>query len=210
MNRQPDKEEEMVESAGQQEPREALAPDAERLTARQLAFVKAFTDPSDTKTLGNATRAAIAAGYSRKKARDRGYKLLRLPKIRGAIAKLNDETREMIVLDRSGFILRTLEQADAWKDEDGFPRAETHARKDGTLYEREARPSSAEVKALELAGRAAGHVGEDRTPGVQVNTFLIALPNKAATAEEWLEQHTRGTYGSGGRKIPASGGDAER
>jgi hypothetical protein len=110
----------------------------------------------------------------------------------------------MSALDRGTFVRRSLHASDAWLDEEGQPKQETFATRDGELYKREARPSSAEVKALELAGRATGLVGEEgRGGGVQVN-FVIRVPPKPQSSDEWLRQFQAGSYG--GRSIPASPG----
>lgn len=59
----------VLESAGQR-----------NLTERQRSFAVHFV-----KNGGNATRAAIAAGYSGKAAREQGYKLLRNPSVARAV-----------------------------------------------------------------------------------------------------------------------------
>lgn len=55
---------------------------ADGLTIRQRLFVEAITG----KHLGNATRAAIAAGYSEKAARQTAYDLLNRPHVARAVA----------------------------------------------------------------------------------------------------------------------------
>ena len=53
------------------------------LTEMQAKFVAAFV--SRPETCGNAARAAIAAGYSPKRAREQGWQLLHLPHVMAAI-----------------------------------------------------------------------------------------------------------------------------
>ena len=47
------------------------------------------------------------------------------------------------------------------------------------------------LKALDLGGKLAGYGARNQGPVVQ-NTFVVALPQKAATEQSWAEQHAPG------------------
>ena len=143
------------------------AADGNRLTGKQLAFVHAYTDPADPETFGNATRAAIKAGYSPRKARDRGYRLLKLPKIRSLIAKLQVQVQDKLAIARADYVLMLLEQADSWKDpETGHPKQKLqryfYKGRELACDAYDVMPGMAQFKALELVGKILGYVPDRR------------------------------------------------
>ena len=75
------------------------------MNQRQQEFVNHFI----AHGLKNATRSAIAAGYSPKIARVQGCRLKNLPEIRSAIADRRRELSEEFSLDREAIVLKLLE-----------------------------------------------------------------------------------------------------
>ncbi len=58
-----------------------------RLTMRQAVFVAAYL--GERPTVYNATRSALAAGYSPRHARQSGHQVMASPKVRVVIDRLN-------------------------------------------------------------------------------------------------------------------------
>ena len=131
------------------------------LSARRAAFVDAYTDPTSAG-FGNATRAAILAGYSKRTARQQGQRLLTNVDIAEAVAARRAEAAHRAALSREDFILRALELAHAWLDSNGNPALEPVLYKaqpvvwEGKVLMRRCRPNMANLRALELAAKAAG------------------------------------------------------
>lgn len=57
------------------------------MNTKQNEFIKAYSDPS-SESYGNATKSAIKAGYSAKRARSQGCVLLKLPEVSQQIATI--------------------------------------------------------------------------------------------------------------------------
>lgn len=160
------------------------------LTPRQRKFVLAFTDAGGPGWQ-NQTQAATLAGYSEKSAPQQGSDLRKKPKIRAAIAARLARVQAMLDLDHGEYAARVLEQADAWKDEDGEPlvkrRRYFHEGEELACDDERLVPGMAQYRALELLGKLTGHVRDE--PGLPVSTvFVIAMPTVAKTAEEWFER----------------------
>lgn len=66
-----------------------------KLTAKQDAFVKAYLLNG-----GDATKAAISAGYSKKTASEMGYENLRKPQIKKAIESHQKKTEEVFIMSK--------------------------------------------------------------------------------------------------------------
>jgi|TARA_B100001971_G_scaffold193972_1_gene199536 phage terminase small subunit len=74
----------------------------ERLTPKQERFVQEYVDCL------NATKAAIAAGYSRRTARQIGYENLTKPYIRRAVARIREAYSRRVDIDRDWVIAEYL------------------------------------------------------------------------------------------------------
>ena len=74
----------------------------ERLTPKQERFVQEYVDCL------NATKAAIAAGYSRRTARQIGYENLTKPYIRRAVARIREAYSRRVDVDRDWVIAEYL------------------------------------------------------------------------------------------------------
>ena len=70
---------------------------------KENLFISKYTDKTNKKTYGNATQAAIAAGYEEGQARTQGYRLLKKEKIKKVIdLKMeNDEIRRIDSIDKA-------------------------------------------------------------------------------------------------------------
>lgn len=68
---------------------------AHKINAKQRLFVAKYTQIG-SETYGNATKAAISAGYSAKSAYIQGSKLLRLAKIKAAMTAKSEKQLEAI------------------------------------------------------------------------------------------------------------------
>jgi phage terminase small subunit len=68
-----------------------------------------FVDHYVAHGLKNATRSAIAAGYSPKIARVRACKLKKHPEIRSAIANRQKQLAEEFDIDRAALVIKLLE-----------------------------------------------------------------------------------------------------
>ena len=78
--------------------------DVEKLNPKELAFVQYYTALGE-KTCGNATQAALQAGYSEESAYNAGWKLLQRPVVRQEIQKLCKERFEKIGLNTDKVLL---------------------------------------------------------------------------------------------------------
>lgn len=94
------------------------------LTAKHIKFIEAYV------ALGNATKAAIAAGYSERSAAVQGSQLLKEPKIRREVDRRNQHIADECGATKQYVIERLMREAET--SESG----------------------SARVRALELLGRA--------------------------------------------------------
>lgn len=124
---------------------------------KRKAFAVAFTDPG-RETFCNGTQSAIAAGYSKRSAHVTASRLLRdakvLERIRGRLQRAAEEAE----FSAGEFIRRSLQQADAWLDEEGRRVMQpVKELEDGTLVITQVRPNETNRRALEMAGIAAGH-----------------------------------------------------
>ena len=173
-----------------------------RLSQKEYKAVMAYTDPKAPEF--NKWSAALrCAGYATGYVRKNGYQVKARERVAAAIAHMTTRTVSAAGLDRAEFITKALKAHEAWLDPDGVPFEAKIVNSDGDVEViGQTRPSTAEVKSLELAGKAAKLLDSDG-PQVQVNTFLIALPTKAPSADAWLEQHVAGDFGEGGRAIEA-------
>src|SRR5262252_4378749 len=96
-----------------------------RLTSRQVAFVEAFLGPA----AGNAGRAALAAGYSVKGARQAGHKLLQLPQIKAALGDKGDALGTAAAV-----ATQVLQSRGVLTGEEALERLSTIARADITVF----------------------------------------------------------------------------
>ena len=79
---------------------------------RQKLFIQYYTDATDKETYGNATKAALKAGYSASRASSQGCNLLKKPHISQEIAIIEKNeadkyqaTKEQAILEaREGFL----------------------------------------------------------------------------------------------------------
>lgn len=72
---------------------------------------------------GNGTKAAIAAGYSKKSAAAMASVMLKEPKVKAALTALNKAATTEAIISHQKFLELALEQANAWKDpETGRPK----------------------------------------------------------------------------------------
>jgi phage terminase small subunit len=86
---------------------EGRKPEPKKLTDKQGAFALEYVRDL------NATRAAIAAGFSAKTASVQGYQLLQNTLVREEIARLNAERVERLKMDADQLLIRLLEEAHA-------------------------------------------------------------------------------------------------
>lgn len=110
------------------------------MTPRQRAFVDAYA--------GNATEAAIAAGYSPKSARSHGCRLMKDPRIREAIERRDEEAA----------VLRAKRRADALEEESA-PRVLSRLERQQEWTKIALDPkekTSDRLRALELLGKSEG------------------------------------------------------
>ena len=116
------------------------------------------------KASGNASEAARLAGYATNSAHVEGARLLRHAKVKAELDKWKElKKRE---LSKSDFVGVALKE-----------------------YELGENPAPVRIRALELAGKALGHLGgSDSTPSVtnntQINVKIDALPSMSA-ADKW-------------------------
>lgn len=163
------------------------------LTGPQRRFVLAYTDPREP-TFHNGTQSALAAGSTERSAPSTASKWLKLAKVRKAIEARLRRVQQILDVDRSEYVLRVFEQADAWKDDNGRPlvrrRRYFHEGEELACDEEQLIPGMAQYRALELSGRLLGHVRDE--PGLPAGTvFVVAMPVKPETAEEWFESYGR-------------------
>lgn len=123
------------------------------LTAKQDAFARAYVANG-----GNATRAAIEAGYSKKTATETGFENLRKPHIREYIDSLKKPVQESLGID-ADYIRRRL-MLEAEREGEGS----TH---------------SARIRALELLGRDVGMFSDNST-----DTGRMAIPPQVELVHE--------------------------
>lgn len=128
-----------------------------KLSAKQEAFCRFYCANG-----GNATRAAIQAGYSEKGAAVRGTGLLRNSKVREFIESLKKPLHEALAVNAAWVRERLREEAD--------PRE----RRDTT--------HSGRIKALELIGKDIGMwsgdvEGEDKEWVIDVREGDVGAPN---------------------------------
>lgn len=119
-------------------------PDELDISAQWKLFVDFYTDTSNETTRGNATQAAIAAGYSKAVATKRGYAILQDPRVQKIIKQLSDvqesalttgdlSLRELLSDAMIAGQLNKLRQ----KDPDKFIRAVATIKKANTEMEEE-------------------------------------------------------------------------
>lgn len=101
-----------------------------KLTPKRKAFVEAYT--------GNATEAALSAGYSPKTAHAIGHELLKKPEIQEALQKRMDKKINSIIADREERqAFWTEVMRDEFKDmKDRLKASELLARSEGDFLER--------------------------------------------------------------------------
>ena len=159
---------------------------ADMCSSRELALVQAYADPT-SPTFRNGYKSAISAGYSTTYAKTDAHKILKRPRVQRALHDRLTTAANVADLSQAELVRRALHQSDDWLNEDGSRREDKMFDRDGNLSgSRPARVSASNVKALELAGKAAGHI-DSRQGGAQVNVnvpMVIVMPDKASTADE--------------------------
>ena len=130
-----------------------------KLTAKQALFVEEFLVDV------NAMEAAIRAGYSKKTAKEEGYKLRQKPHVRAAIDKAMAARLEKTKAGQDWIIARLVENAE--RAMQLVPATDS----DGNSTGEHAYQGNVANKALELLGRHAGmfpnrheHTGKDGEP----------------------------------------------
>jgi phage terminase small subunit len=122
------------------------------LTARQQRFVQEYVLDL------NATQAALRAGYSKKRARQEGSRLLSRPEVQAALLDAQRTRAARLELEAESVLRRLMEEAD-FRGE-----GSTHAGR---------------VRALELLGK---HLG------IFENRFRLVEPGEASPFERRLEE----------------------
>lgn len=113
---------------------------ARRLTEKQRRFAEKYLE------LGNATQAAIEAGYSERTAAEIGSENLRKPQILAYYRELRSQVEEKVVADASWIRGKLVELVDA-----GL--AEQEIEKDGIVIGRRRENLGAAARGLELLGK---------------------------------------------------------
>lgn len=103
--------------------------------------------------------------------------------------------QEILDLGYVEFVIRLLEQADAWKDpETGRPKVKMRRYffrgSELAADAEDVMPGIAQFRSLELAGRLLGHVTEEPQTAGDV-TFVVLMPEPCESAEEWYEKFGR-------------------
>lgn len=154
-------------------------PDARKtsreLSLKQREFIANYTDPTKD-TFGNATRSAIAAGYSEKTAYHTGYENLRKPQIQNEMIAILD--RAGVTREKSADVLAQAMDAETVK---------MHSV--GNEVHVEKLPDYAnQLRAVELAGRLRGDFPTNRTIErlalLHIQNTLIVVPGGLPEPEE--------------------------
>ena len=152
------------------------------MTDKQQAFADHYTDPP-SPGLGNATKSAELAGYSKNSARQQGSALLSNPAIKAAIAQRQKRASEDAAFSRAQAITELLDMS--------------------KRYEERAHGGSAtrvELEALELACRIAGHLDQPDPNGVGAGVYAyIGTPPPGVTTPEGRNTIEAGEAFSRGR-----------
>ena len=148
-----------------------------KLKPRQRAFVAEYTNP-EGENFSNATKSALAAGYSEKAAADIGYENTKKPEISREIERALEEGG--VTAETKVRVLREAMDANIVK---------VFCPKDGELvYADPLVDHQARLKAVELAGRITGdflpnQVIERRETLIQQQNILIVPPQAAEPAD---------------------------
>lgn len=127
------------------------------LTARQLAFVDAFTGGS---TRGNATASYVVAGYSRKGAEAGAARLLANVKVAEVVQERQHKAAATAEITLQGYV-EMCRRVATWWEQNG------------------AKPDASTVKAVELLGRVLGFLRpNDNAPPEPIIPVPVYLPAK--------------------------------